>query len=486
MSFASHDEWRTLPNTGAINKLASRDLSPFFDRSAKQEECSRTSSGPLAQNHNNFTLPAGREKTFSFKVYALRHAMITQPWSENVKDLLAALHTLAGAGKQACLEALPLLREALGDSSERVRAAAAEALEQLGEDVPIDALVYALTDFSWQVRTAAAQALGNAGTQTPVSYLVKLLKQERDENVREAIMRALGKQGHAMPVDVVINVLCHDPNWLVRAAAAWALGELEADAPTRPLLDALRKDQDESVRAAAVKALGKGGDQALLEPLLAALADPEEEVRDAAVWALQQLDPETRGFTHWGSTYHFEEQLSPQAQAFFALADFVSDKKGWVGQVNLLHAARGPVLHLNCSYQSKRYLFQEDALDLAKRMCLIEPIETVLNGRDTIVQEVVKQALETCKHRPWLDLVVVSFVLPCSSDEPGGKVLRVIISGMSYQQVREQDTPVLDQLVKAWTKAVEEPPICEHPYDLADLKVWYQAGSEYIPQLAVS
>ncbi len=485
MSFASHDEWRSLPDTGAINKLASRDLSQFFVRSANQEECLRTSSWSPTQNHDIFTLPTGRGKTSSFMVYALRHAMAAQTWSENIKDRLAAIHMLAGAGKHACLEALPLLREALGDPSERVRAAAAEALELLGEDAPIDALVCALTDFSWQVRTAAAQALGNAGTQTPIKYLVKLLKQERDENVREAIVRALGKRGHGMPVDVVISVLRHDPNWLVRTAAAWALGELKAEAPTRPLLDALRKDQDESVRAAAIKALGKRGDQAFLEPLLAALEDPEEEVRDAAVWALQQLDPETRGFTHWGPIYHFEKQLSPQAEVFLALADFLSDKKGWIGQVNLLHTARGPVLHLNCSYQNKKHLFQEAVFRLVKKMCLIEPIDTILNGRDTIVQGVLEQALETRKHRPWLDLVVVSFVLACSSDEPG-KVLRVIISGMSYQQVREQDTSVLDQLFNAWTQTVEEPPICGHPQDLADLKVWYQPGSEHIPQLAVS
>jgi hypothetical protein len=81
---------------------------------------------------------------------------------------------------------------------------------------------------------------------------------------------------------------------------------------------------------------------------------------------------------------------------------------------------------------------------------------------------------------------VVSFALASPHDEPGHMTLRVIISGMGCQHVREQDAPVLDQLVSAWAKTVDEPPVCERPHDLADLKIWYHPDPQYVPQLAAS
>ncbi|HET8912673.1 MAG TPA: HEAT repeat domain-containing protein [Ktedonobacteraceae bacterium] len=421
-------------------------------------------------------------------------ALVVPLTSEKVEDRLEAIRALARAGKQTCLEAQLYLREALGDEAEQVRVEAAKACALLGDEAPIDALMCALTEHSWQVRTVAAQTLGVTCGTTEIPHLIKLLKPERDENVREAIVRALGKQGHSMPVDILINVLLHDQNWLVRTAAAWALGELDELAPIDPLLKALQQDADESVRAAAAKALGKSGNPAVIDYLFKALDDPEMEVQDAVDWALQQFDKEARGLKTWGPVYHFDEEPSPQARAFLEITQFLRDKKGWLDRSNMLQTARGPALHLNFFYQSTSSFYQTVMQQPLNNRSSLEPLVSALNERDPVVEEALKHAIESRKDRPWLDLLVVSFVLTSSKNGPREKNLRVIISGMGLLNVRAHDVSVLDLLVDAWCKAVEEPPVSDNmnnrtpvnTTNLLDLRVWYDPITQEAPELTMS
>lgn len=81
-----------------------------------------------------------------------------------------------------------------------------------------------------------------------------------------------------------------------------------------------------------------------------------------------------------------------------------------------------------------------------------------------------------------------------SKNDSSENALRVIISGIGFQQMRKQDAPVLDQLVEAWCKEVEEPPAPDHmnnrtpvhTTNLLNLRIWYHPSSQEVPELTVS
>lgn len=90
-----------------------------------------------------------------------------------------------------------------------------------------------------------------------------------------------------MPVQFLCHILRFDVNWLVREAAAWAIGQLEEHSPLNVLLAALRYERDEAVRAAIIRTLGCTGQKQVEPELFSLLEDDDEEIREAAVWALQ-------------------------------------------------------------------------------------------------------------------------------------------------------------------------------------------------------
>lgn len=414
--------------------------------------------------------------------------------SHKWEERLEAIRTLEAAGPQACLKVRNMLQHAIKDAEESVRVAAVEVLGNLGEYAPVVTLLEALYDPYWDVRAAAAQALGKVGARVPIEQLVRVLQQEQDESVRAALVRTLGRQGKRMPVDILKAALHDDDNWLVREAAAWALGELGEQAPIRSLIQALQGDDDESVRAAAAKALGRSGRQGTEQPLYQALLDEDEVVREAAAWALQQLDEEIRDkkrkepeeslgadvLTSW-----FDESSSfgvpswwnqtQRARILSMLADFIRDKRGFVRH-RMLNTEDGQTLLLNCCYERTDYTLHEAVGDALHDTNVVRPFETVFNERDAVVHSVLAEAVNTYDIRPWQELLIISFALMQEAD--GGRQeqvpLRVVVSGLGYPQVRRDDPSILDQIVATWSKTVEEPLACQRPQDLMDVKVWYQ------------
>ena len=286
-----------------------------------------------------------------------------------------------------------------------------------------------------------------------------------------------------------LEVLNADPNWLVREAAAWALGELGEVTPTHALIAALLGDPDESVRAAAAKSLGKSQAPEAEEPLWHALNDGDEDVRIAVGWALQQFDEEIRG-RHWGPVCHFDEppwsrfkepstlnSRTPQEEIFFALTQFISDKKGWVCQADIVCTSQGQALLIDCFYQTTEEIPHETFLRSVNNAMIVQPIESALSCRDDVVQTAAKRAMEAQKQRPGNNILLVSFALSHPDDQgaTGKKPLRIVVSGIGCSQVREKDTCVLDQIVDTWAHRVDEPLTCEHPHDLTDLKIWYHS-----------
>jgi HEAT repeat protein len=114
----------------------------------------------------------------------------------NDTDLKRRLVEAFGA---AGAPAAPALIKALGDWSENVRRAAAEALGAIGDPQAVPPLIQALGDWSENVRRAAAEALGKLGDRQAVPALIKALG-DSDWVVRCNAAEALGKLGDPQAV----------------------------------------------------------------------------------------------------------------------------------------------------------------------------------------------------------------------------------------------------------------------------------------------
>ena len=193
---------------------------------------------------------------------------------------LATLETQAARG---------LLVSALGDKSERVRAAALTALGELGdptlaaEVAPLllkdksifvrksaayalghlpnpagtAALVAALGDKNVEVRGAAAVALGEYADAQAIGPLSRALA-DKSEFVRAQSAHALGANGRAArgAVSSLIRLLTSDPDYEAKRQAAWALGEI-GDPTAIPALEAARRAPDPYLSSAALAAIEK-------------------------------------------------------------------------------------------------------------------------------------------------------------------------------------------------------------------------------------
>ena len=187
----------------------------------------------------------------------------------------------------------PALFEALGDPSEAVRAAAAQALSRIGPaaaDVP--SLAAALRSPDRYVAAFAAWSLGNleAAAEPAAAELGRVL--ERDET-NEVVTRALARMGAAAKAAVpeLVRALRSD-NDVHRWRAARTLGRIGPGAQAAvPALTAALADPSGAVRAHAARALGRIGPAAM--PAAAALqratGDRDGGVRDEARQALERL-----------------------------------------------------------------------------------------------------------------------------------------------------------------------------------------------------
>ncbi len=122
---------------------------------------------------------------------------------------------------------------ALEDGNWQIRQAAAQALGQLGERMPVDALLGALGDDYANVRAAAAQALGRR-TPNPVEKVrdegIAVLLDHRSGTIFGAIVQrefaeVLGNMRQASAISTLATLL-EWPYWSVQASAARSLGKI--------------------------------------------------------------------------------------------------------------------------------------------------------------------------------------------------------------------------------------------------------------------
>lgn len=202
-----------------------------------------------------------------------------------------------------------LVDVARDDDSPVVRAAAVDALDEVGLDaiqrlllelsnsidrsaiqgagwVSANAIGDVLTDDLPELRMAAATALGKIGDADAVGPLVQRLN-DSDERVRVRAARSCGRIGDPRAVEPLIERLS-DPVVDVRRATANALGRIG----TQQSIDALRRlldDESEAVRRIAVDGLGNSSDPRAAKSLIEALDDESEGVARGAVLSLVEL-----------------------------------------------------------------------------------------------------------------------------------------------------------------------------------------------------
>lgn len=249
---------------------------------------SRASFDPLAEDAEE----KQRANPVASAVPSLMHCL--EDTSEVVRK--AAAQALQQIGPAAGV-AVPALIAHLSDPSEDMRCACANALERLGGEFAapaVPALAALLQDANTSVQKAALAALGQLGphAEPAVPAIIECL-QSTSESVRFAAAAALEHLGPSAASSVPTLLRClQDSNVGVRTVAATALGQLGIYVDSLAPSEALRArllDSHEGVRVSAAAALGRLGCSSAVPALIESLKDPNEDVRKAAATALGQL-----------------------------------------------------------------------------------------------------------------------------------------------------------------------------------------------------
>jgi HEAT repeat protein len=216
--------------------------------------------------------------------------------AETSRERETAASALADLDKRVLPHLLALLYNEQGE----VRQYAIVAIEWLSEHRDADWFVRAyreqvqeplirmLADQESKVRAAAAQALGQWGDQRAVEPLLAVI-QDTDVGVRRAVVAALRYPKDERALEPLLNAFFTDDDMEVRAYAAEALGRHQQDSrAVNALIESLR-DEQSSVRQQAAELLCWLKDERATDALIRALQDNDSEVREWAIEALWQL-----------------------------------------------------------------------------------------------------------------------------------------------------------------------------------------------------
>lgn len=198
-----------------------------------------------------------------------------------------------------------LLRTAVEDDDAHVRAAAIDALDEIGggalrrlfaelsgveihdgDGLPVEVLVDALDDDTPELRMAAANAIAHDGLEQATPALLDHLD-DPDARVRLRVVRALGAVGDERAVERLSSPR-DNGSTRFRQEVARALGAIGGE-PALDALGPLLSDRELKVRRDAVSALGEFHRCRPIEQLVERLDDDEEAIRRAAVYAIVDL-----------------------------------------------------------------------------------------------------------------------------------------------------------------------------------------------------
>jgi HEAT repeat protein len=206
---------------------------------------------------------------------------------------------LGDIGKAAA-EAIPALQKAATDENEAARLAAVDALAKINREPGVSSrkslsqLLKDLGSKNGQTQFEARSALRRMG-QDVVPELIRTLEDPSgDPNARGDAAQGLayaGKNG-GPEVKVLLDVLKDKQNY-VRANALSSLGVLHIEAKTLvPICIEMLGDKNNGVRRRAAMNLGGYGSAAAeaVPALKNAASDSDQPAREAATWALSQIE----------------------------------------------------------------------------------------------------------------------------------------------------------------------------------------------------
>ncbi len=195
---------------------------------------------------------------------------------ERYSRRLAAVRTVGALGDR---RAVAHLRTKLDDDVAGVRAAALDALAQLGDGTTVGAdCARLLTDPVPHVRIAAVRAVARLVTH-PGEQLVPAADDE-DRLVRLEVAKHVA----GLP-EPSAQALLADPNLRVREAAAASAGLRQLGALSVLLIE----DPAPDVRRACAHTLGAMSDRRVADVLIPGIEDPDALVRAAVLHALERL-----------------------------------------------------------------------------------------------------------------------------------------------------------------------------------------------------
>ena len=208
--------------------------------------------------------------------------------------LLMRLSTDGGPQQQALRQIIDKVKDQLVTqltAEEPVhRQRAANALGQIGDPGPTQALANLLTDPSNQVRFSAAAALATLDQAQGIDFLFQALR-NTDSILRANAVKFLAEvqsQSGSVESQLISALSAEAP--LARAGAAQVLGQARVQTAVLSLIEATT-DKTAEVRVNAIIALGQigtGQSRARLESLR---TDDDATVAYYAEWALGQLGP---------------------------------------------------------------------------------------------------------------------------------------------------------------------------------------------------
>lgn len=223
-------------------------------------------------------------------------ASIEQAPASLVPALLARLGLDNSAPTPLADPSVSALRKALADPDWATRAAAVEQLEDLDDWVSFDLLLSALRDEDEMVRAVAVRVLGKRGDQA-------------DRSLRARLEETL-----------------HDPAWHVRETAIYALRELDASQSILALSDALR-DDDDDVRRAAMHAIDQLHHDATTEPTSNKSLESDQDTLSEPAEAPQPFHPEEKSAWARRALSRFRPRASSTSERELAMLEEQDEKQ---------------------------------------------------------------------------------------------------------------------------------------------------------------
>ena len=173
----------------------------------------------------------------------------------------------------------------------RLRAAAVDALGEIGDTQASEALIDLLRDGPTVLHAPAANSLIYIADTGVVDTLLELATDSQARS-RHHVVRALGGTLRGRAHDkarLALEKLATDDTLVVSLAAIAALGAM-ADPKAAKALTDLAKGHNSDLRRAAIATLGDLGDDSVIDILIEAMRVGDDRTAGDAAWAIGKLD----------------------------------------------------------------------------------------------------------------------------------------------------------------------------------------------------